>query len=175
MIRKSSIIRENSIVRENRIVENQVNDLSLADVQAGLRFQHLAHFHAIELLVALGARTPHCRAARGVQQSKLNADSIGNFAHDAAQSVDLADQMSLGHAAHGWIAAHLRNQVEVHGDDGGLEAHARRGHGRFASSVSCADYNHVVLFGKCHLHLFYGLCKGSAEWTLDIEDRDARI
>jgi hypothetical protein len=125
-------------------------------VQAGLRLQHFAHFHAVKLLVALGARAPDGRAARGVEQAELDADGIGDLAHDAAESVHFADEMPLGDAADGGIATHLGDQVEVHGDERGFKAHARRAHCRFAAGVTCAYHHHIVLFRKSHLWLFYG-------------------
>ena len=119
-------------------------------MQAGLRFEHLAHLYAVKLLVALGARTPHGGAAGSIEQAELNANSIGYLAHDAAEGVHLAYKVALGHAANGRIAAHLRDQVEVHGDEGGLEPHARGRHRRLAPGVTGAHNNHIVLFGKRH-------------------------
>ncbi len=144
------------------LFDHEIDDFRLADVQAGLRFEDFAHLHAVELLVALGARAPDGRAARGVEQAELDADGVGHLAHDAAQRVDFADQVALGHAADGRIAAHLRNQVEIHGDERGLEAHARGGHGRLAAGVSGAHYDHIVLFGESHPILFYGFARTDA-------------
>jgi hypothetical protein len=64
--------------------------------------------------------------------------------------------MALGDAADGGVAAHLGDEVEVHGDERGLEAHTRGGHGGFAPGVSGADDNDIVLFSKSHPILFYG-------------------
>ena len=145
------------------LFDDEIDDFGLADVEAGLRFENLAHLDAIELLVALGARAPDGGAARGVEQAELDADSVGDFAHDAAERVDFAHEMALGDAADGGIAAHLRDEVEVHGDERGLEAHARGGHGGLAAGVAGADDDDVVLFGESHPILFYGF-----------GDRDAR-
>ena len=141
-------------------------------MQAGLGLEHLAHLHAVELLVALGARAPDGGAARGVEQAELDADGVGDLAHDAAQGVDFAHQVALGHAADGRIAAHLRDQVEVHGDERGLQAHARGGHGGFAAGVAGAHHDDIVLFGKSHPILFYGFAR-SAFCDLS-EDRSKR-
>jgi hypothetical protein len=65
----------------------------------------------------------------------------------------------LGHAADGWIAAHLRDQVEVHGDEGCFEAHARGGHCGFATGVPGAHNGYIVLLGKGHPSLFYGVLR----------------
>ena len=128
-------------------------------MDAGLGFEHLAHLDAVELLVALGARAPNRGAARRVEQPELDADGVGHLAHNAAESVDFADQMSLGHAAHGGVAAHLGDEVEIHGDERGFQSHARRGHGGLAAGVSRAHHGDVVLFRKCHLLLFYGFVR----------------
>jgi len=133
------------------VLEDEIHDLGLADVEAGLGFENFAHLDAIELLVALGARAPDSRAARCIEEAELDADGIGDFAHDAAESVDFADQVTLGNAADGRVAAHLSDQVEVHGDERGLEAHARGSHCGFAAGVACADYGDIVLFSKSHL------------------------
>ena len=151
-------VNKNLVAIMRQIFDHEVDYLSLANMEAWLAFEYLAHLHTIELLVALSTGTPHGRAARCIQQTELDADSIGNFAHDAAERVDFAHQVSFGHAADGWIAAHLCNQVEVHGDDRGLESHARRRHCRFAASVSCAHNHYIVLFGESHPILFYGCC-----------------
>jgi transcriptional antiterminator Rof (Rho-off) len=123
----------------------------LLDLQIRLRLQHFAHLEAISLLVALRARRPHSRAARSVQQTELDADRIGDLAHDPAERIDFADQVSLGDAADRRIAGHLRNQVDVERVERGLQSHARRGHCRFAPGMACADHDYVELFSKLHL------------------------
>ena len=81
--------------------------------RSGLRLEHLAHLHAILLLVALRARRPDGGAARGVEQAELDADGVGDLAHDSAERVDFAHQMALGDAADGGVAGHLRDEVEI--------------------------------------------------------------
>jgi hypothetical protein len=142
---------------------HQIHDLGLADMKAGLGFENLAHLHAIQLFIALGAGAPDSRAARGVEQAKLDSDSVSDLAHDSAERVYFADKMALGDAAHCRIAAHLRNQVEVHGDDRGPEAHARGGHGCLAAGVPGAHDNDIVLFGESHPIPFYGIIDSGAE------------
>src|ERR1700722_20247000 len=96
--------------------EDEVDGFGLLDVQIGLVFQDFAHFYAVELLVALGAGRPDGGAAGGVEQTELDAGRVGDLAHDAAEGVDLADQVALGDAADGGVAAHLGDQVEVEGE-----------------------------------------------------------
>ena len=131
-------------------LHDQIRDFRLLDFQIRLRLQHLAHLQAIGLLVALGARRPYGGAARGIQQAELDADGVGDFAHDAAERVDFAHQVSLGDAAHGGVARHLRDQVDVERVEGGLQAHARRSHRGLASGMAGADDNDVEMFGELH-------------------------
>jgi hypothetical protein len=73
----------------------------------------LAHLQPVLLLVALCSRRPHRRPARGVQEAEPNADGIGHLAHDAAQRVHFAHQVSFGNAADRGIARHLRDKIDV--------------------------------------------------------------
>ena len=100
------------------------------------------------MLVALGAGRPDGGAARSVEQAKLDADGVGDLSHDAAEGVDFADEMSFGDAADGGIAGHLRDQIDIERVERGLQAHARGGHGGFASGVAGADHDYVEMFVK---------------------------
>ena len=110
----------------------------------GSALEHLAHLQAVLLLVALRAGRPHGRAARGVQQAELDADGVGDLAHDAAEGVDFADEVSLGDAADGGIAGHLRDEIDVQGEERGAQAHAGGGHRGLASGMAGADHDYVV-------------------------------
>ena len=128
--------------------DHYFRDFGLLDVQVGLGLQHFAHLQAVLLLVALRARRPHGRTARSVQQAELDADGVGDFAHDAAEGIDFADEVSFGNAADGGIARHLRDEIDVERKERGLQAHARGGHGGFASGMTGADDDNVVSFGE---------------------------
>ena len=87
----------------------------------------------------MGAGAPDGGAAGGVEEAELDAAGVGDFAHDAAEGVDFADEMAFGYAADGGVAGHLRDEVEVEGEEGGAQAHARGGGGGFAAGVAGAD------------------------------------
>src|SRR5207249_2249317 len=70
----------------------------------------------------------------------------------ASERVHFADQMALGYAAHGRIARHLADEVEVDGVERGLKPHARRGHRRLAAGVARAYDHHIVFFCKACPH-----------------------
>jgi hypothetical protein len=78
----------------------------------------------------------------------LNSDGVRHFAHDAAERVDFADEVSFGNPADCRIAGHLRDQIGVQGEQRSVQPHAGRGHGGFASGVSSADYDDIELFGE---------------------------
>ena len=146
-------------------LEDEVDYFGLLDEEVGLGFEDFAHFYAVEGFVALGAGGPDGGAAGGVEETELDAGGVGYLAHDSAKGVDLADEMAFGDAADGWVAAHLGDEVEVEGEDGGAEAHARGGHGGFASCVAGAYYYYVELFGKASL-LYFRRSRVSRELSL---------
>ncbi len=104
------------------------------------------------LLVHLRARRPDGRAAAGIEQAELDSDRVRHFAHDAAERIDLAHQMALGDSADRRIAGHLGDQVEVHRDHGGAQAHAGAGPRRLAAGVAGADDHDVVTLS---LHCYH--------------------
>jgi hypothetical protein len=129
---------------------DQVGDFRLLDFEIGLRFEDLAHFQAVSLFVALGSGRPYGWAARGIQQTELDANGVGDLAHDAAQGVDFADQVSFGNPSYSRIAGHLRDEIDVERIESRFQAHARGGHGGFAPGMAGADYDYVELFGELH-------------------------
>jgi hypothetical protein len=80
----------------------------------------------------------------------LNADCVSDLAHDAAQGVDFANQVSLGDTANGWIAGHLRDEVDVQCVERGVQPHARGRPGGFTARVPCTDYDYIELFRELH-------------------------
>jgi hypothetical protein len=130
------------------LIKDQICYFGLLDLQVRLRLQHLPHFQAVRLLVALGARRPDCGAPRSVEQTKLNAHRVRNLTHDAAKGIDFAHEVSFGDAAHGGVAGHLRDQIDVERVKRGLEAHACRSHGSFASGMTSADDHYIELLSE---------------------------
>jgi len=137
-----------------RRLHEEVDYFGLLDEEVGLGLEDFAHFYAVESFVALGAGGPDGGAAGGVEETELDAGGVGDFTHDSAEGVYFADQMAFGDAADGWVAAHLGDEVEVEGEDGGAKSHARGGHGCFASGVACSYDNYVELFGERHNFIF---------------------
>ena len=133
---------------------DQIRHFRLLDLQIGLRLQHLPHLQAVGLLIALGTRRPDRRTARGVQQAELDAHSIRDLAHNAAQRIDFAHQVTLGDATYGRVARHLCDQVDVEGVKASLQTHARGRHGGFATGMACTNNDDIELLGEGP-HRFY--------------------
>ena len=74
-----------------------------------LRGERVAHPCAVSMLVRLRARRPHRRAAAAVEQLELNAGRVDRQAHQAAERVDLADEVALRRPADRRIARHQRD------------------------------------------------------------------
>jgi len=136
-----------------QLLHDHIRHLGLLDAEVRLRFEDLAHLQAIGLLVALGAGRPDGGAAGSVEQAKLDSDGVGDFAHDAAERVDFADEMALGDAANGGVARHLGDQVDIQREERRLQAQASGCHGGFASGMTGSDHDNVEMFVKfLHVH-----------------------
>ena len=71
-----------------------------------------SRIHApVRLLVGLRARRPDGRAAASVQNLELDAGRVDRQAHQAAERVDLADEVPLGRPADRRVARHVRDRL----------------------------------------------------------------
>ena len=91
----------------------------------------------------------HGRALAAVEHAELDAGGVDGPAHGPAQGVDLADDLPLGHAADGRIAAHLGDGVEVAGQQRGPCADACGGRGRLGAGMPAADHQNVEVVAMC--------------------------
>ena len=130
-----------------KLFDEQSGNLGLLELEIRLALENLAHLEPVLLLVALRAGRPHGGTARGVEQAELNADGVGDLAHDAAQGIDFAHQVSFGNAADRGIAGHLRDQIHVEREQRGAKPQARRRYRGLAAGVAGADNDYVVLLG----------------------------
>src|SRR6185295_15924924 len=129
-------------------VEKNLGNFSLLDEKIWSVFQRESHNNAVLRLILLCPRRPNGRATPRVQQSKLNSAFIRDQAHDAAECVNLAHQMTLGNSAHCRIARHLRNQIRVHRVQSRTQSHARRLMRRLTTGMTCPDNYDVISFIK---------------------------
>ena len=113
-------------------------------------------FELIGFFVGLGAGAVHRRTFAAIEQAELDAGGVDRPAHRAAQGVDLADDLSLGHAADGRIAAHLADGVAVGRQQCGLGPQPRRRQCRLGARMSGADHQHVVVVESGHRTIISG-------------------
>jgi len=127
------------------VFERQRLDRLLAERQAGGALDGVLHGPLVELLVGLGAGRVHGRSLGPVEHAELDGAGVDDLAHFASQGVDLADDLPLGHAADGRVAAHLGDGVGVHGQQGRAQAEAGGGEGGLDAGVAGADDGDVVV------------------------------
>ena len=82
-----------------------------------------------------------------VEHAELDARGVDGPAHGAAQGVDFADELPLGHAADGRIAAHLGDGIEIAGQQCGPRAMRAGGRGRLGARMAAADHQDVEITG----------------------------
>ena len=111
------------------------------DVRLGL--ERRLHPRAVHLLVGLRARRPHRRAAAAIEQLELNAGRVDRAAHQPAERVDLANEMTLCRAANRGIARHVRDGVGRQRAESDVRAEPRGRVRRLASGVAGADHDDV--------------------------------
>ena len=104
-----------------------------------MRFDPPLDFLLVRLLIGLGPRAVHRRALAAIEHAELNAGGVDGAAHGSAQCVDLADDVPLGHAANGRIAAHLANGFDAVGEQQGARTTACRRKRRFGAGMSATN------------------------------------
>ena len=101
------------------------------------------HGPGVELAVGLGPGPAHRRALAAVEQAELDPGAVGDPAHEAVESVDLAHQVALAEAADGRVARHRADRRDAVGHERGARADARRGGGGLAAGMPAADHDDV--------------------------------
>jgi hypothetical protein len=97
----------------------------------------------VNLLVGLSARRPDCRSAASIEQFELNAGGVDRAAHQAAERIDLSNEMTLGGAADGGIARHVGHGICGERAESDVRAKTRGGKGCLTACVAGADDNHI--------------------------------
>ena len=103
------------------------------------------HGELVHFLIRLRARRVHGRSLGAVEHAELDGAGVDHLGHFAAQRVDLADDLSLGDAADGGIATHLRHGIGVHGQQRGAQTEPGRRQSRLGAGVAGADDDHVEI------------------------------
>ena len=80
----------------------------------------------VVLLVALDARGLDGGPFGCVEEPELDTSHIRGDAHLSAEGIDLANDLSLGLSADGWVTAHLCDGVDIPSQQENVGAHAGR-------------------------------------------------
>ena len=108
----------NSLAGRRRL-NQQVFDNFLAEIHIRVGLDELLDPELIGFLVGLSPRAVHRRALSQVEHPELNSGGIDCSAHQAAECIDLADEMPFGDSADRRIATHLPHRVEIGGQQHG--------------------------------------------------------
>jgi hypothetical protein len=106
------------------------------------------HLGPVETPVGLRPGRLNCRAARAIEESKLDTRSIYYSAHDAAKSIDLPYDVSFCDAPDRRIAGHLPDQIEIDRDERRLGTKTRGGRGCLAPGMPRPDHDYIKTLVK---------------------------
>jgi hypothetical protein len=120
----------------------------LTQVQIWGRLKYPAHLRTIKSSIGLCTGRLNRGTAGPIQKPKLDSGSIDDAAHDAAERIDLTNDMTFCNASNGGIARHLSDKVKIDRDKRRFTAKARRCRGCLASRMASSDHNHVKRFVK---------------------------
>ncbi len=125
--------------------------LAKLDIRLGL--DHSLNFELISLLIGLGARRVHRGPFAIIEHPKLNSGPIDGFAHESAESINLAHELAFGNSADGRIATHLPNRIQAGGQQRHSQTHPSRCSRRLRSGMTGSDDDDFVVvagFGVGH-------------------------
>jgi hypothetical protein len=106
--------------------------------------QQAPPFSSEKHTIVLCSRTPHGRPLRPVQHAKLNHGTIGNDAGITAERIYFPDNLTFSNSAHGRVARHLGNGLQVHGDQQNAGAHVGSRCRSFATGMAGAYYDNII-------------------------------
>jgi len=106
----------------------------------------MLHPELICFFVRLSAGCANGRAFFHIQGAELDSGGVDIFRHLAAQSVDLFHQLAFSQTTDGRVAGHLRDGVQIDGENERRVIHPRRCESRLTASVASADNDNIVFF-----------------------------
>ena len=112
-------------------------------VNIGLVPNLLPHPLTVALLVCLRPRRPDGGASTSIQELELNSRRVDCLAHQAAERIDLANEVSLGRAADGGIARHVRNRIGRERAQANVTTQSRCRVRRLDARVASTDNHHI--------------------------------
>lgn len=124
---------------------DQVLDGFLPQVKVGLGLDPILDEVLVGLFVRLSTGAVHRRAFAAVEHPKLDSRGVDRFAHQAAQGVDFADDLTFGDSTDGWVAGHLPDRVQIRRQESRFGAQASCSGGGFGSRMTGSDNDDIVV------------------------------
>ena len=131
----------------------------LKDNEIGLILDHAPYRGLVKDAVGLGTGRPDRGTLSLVEDSELDACTIGSQSHGATQGIDFLDQMALADATDCRVAGHLTKGFYVVGQQQRLAAHACRRESGFGTCMAAANDNDVERIGILHGVARYCFCE----------------
>ncbi len=92
----------------------------------------------------------HRRPLAPVEQAELDGRGVGKDTHRAAQGIDLANDLPLGHPPDRRIAAHLPDRIAIERQQGRPKTHSRGRQRRLDPGMPGAYHDDVKLIRVVH-------------------------
>ena len=124
-------------------IDDQIAALLLEQREVRLVLERAADEGLVEHAIRLHARRTHRGALARVQRARLDRGRIGRARHDAAQRIDLFDEMALADAADGRVAAHLPQRLDALCQQQRARTHAGGRQRSFGARVAAAHDDYV--------------------------------
>jgi hypothetical protein len=122
--------------------------------------QDLSHFCSVECTVSLSSGGLNRRPSGSVQEPELNASPVNDFSHDAAESVNLPNNVPFCYPANRRVAGHLTYKIQIDRNKRSLCTQPRGRRCRLAPRVPGSNHDHIKMFVEIHLFLISAQKKG---------------
>ncbi len=124
-------------------IHDQIGRLTLHHIQVRGGGDKGLHRFAIDFAVGLRARALDRRPLAPVQQTKLDARSVGDLTHQAIHRINLTHQMALAQTTDGGVTGHDANPVAAQRDQSGPRPHTRSRMCGVGTRVPAPDNDHI--------------------------------
>jgi hypothetical protein len=128
---------------DSREVDREVSGLADDPFYAWLRGYLSSNPLTIKGFIGLSTRRPHGWATAAVEQLELETCRIDGTAHQPAQGVDFANQMTLRRSADRRVAGHVRHRVDRQRAETDAATHSRGGPRGFDAGMSGAHHDDI--------------------------------
>jgi len=129
---------------ERASVDQDGLDRSLEKLEAVSALNDLQHAACVGGLVALDAGGLYGRTLLGVEGAELHPGIVGIARDFPAEGVELENEVGLRNPADSWVAWHAGKLKAIHGDEAGVNSHARRCERSLAAGMASPDDYDIV-------------------------------